>query len=288
MKPLAVKEDTPLLSFLFRNLPDLKKTKVKQILKHGSVKVNGKVQTLHSFPLKAGDKIDFLSVKEATLIQLERQLPFRVVYEDEVLIVVDKPSGLLTMATDQEKERTLYFELTEFIKAKEARGRARVFIVHRLDKDASGLVVFARDEATKMALQDSWNLATKKYIALVEGKPEQGEGTVQSALAEDKFRRVFSTSPDAKDAKMSVTHYRVLKLEGRYSWIEATLGTGRKNQIRVHMADLGTPIAGDYKYGAVTNPLGRLGLHAIELTIVHPITEKKITFKSPAPFDYKD
>lgn len=287
MKPLVVQESAKLLDYIYKALEPQKKIKTKQMLKFGSVKVNGKVQTLNSFPLKAGDKIEFLSVKDATIIRLERQLPFHVVYEDEVLIVVDKPSGLLTMATDQEKERTLYFELTEFIRAKEGRGKARVFIVHRLDKDASGLVVFARDEATKLALQNSWNLATKKYLALVEGTPEKGEGTVQSALAEDKFRRVFSTSPEAKDAKMSVTHYRVLKLEGRYSWIEATLGTGRKNQIRVHMADLGTPIAGDYKYGAVTDPLGRLGLHATELTLVHPITEKKITFKSPAPFDYK-
>ncbi len=284
MKPLRVTEPDQLLNFLFKAFADQKKTKTKQMLKYGSVRVNGIVQTLHSFPLKPGDTLDFLTVKEASLHRMEHQLSFKLIHEDEALIVVDKPSGLLTMATDQEKERTLYYELTEYIREKEGRARARVFIVHRLDKDASGLVVFARNEEIKVVLQDTWSEAVKKYTVLVEGCPEEKEGTVKSALAEDKFRRVYSTTPKDRDAKMSVTHYRVIKQEGRYSWIEATLGTGRKNQIRVHMADLGTPIAGDYKYGASTDPLGRLGLHATELSLIHPITERKLTFRSPSPF----
>ena len=288
MHTLQVTRQAVLLDYLLKHCADLKKTKIKQILKYGSVRVNGRVVTLHRHELKPGDTIDFLSQKDAFSERLKTGLDFSVVYEDSDLVVVDKPTGLLTMGTEHEKEDTVYFKLTEYLRAKtDAAGRGRVFIVHRLDRDSSGLVVFAKNEATKHALQKNWAQTVKKYYAVTEGVPEEKEGRMESHLEEDKFRRVYRVNKESRKSRRAVTHYRLLRENGRYALLDVTLETGRKNQIRVHLSDLGHPITGDMKYGARSNPIKRLALHAYHLSLPHPKTGeiKTFTSKLPEPFE---
>ncbi len=283
MQPLTVGEPIALLAYLFRELSSLKKTRVKQMLKFGSVLVNGEIVTAHSHPLKKGDRVTFIGKKEATAARAKTKLPFRIEYEDEDVLVVDKPAGLLTVSTESEKEYTLYFAVTAYVRT--VKKESRVFIVHRLDRDTSGLLVLAKNMQAKLFLQSNWDQAVKEYSAVVEGRPRSSEGTIRSSLAEDKFRRVYKTGE--KGAKDSITHYRMIKSNGQYSLLELSLGTGRKNQIRVHLADEGTPVAGDYKYGAATDPIGRMALHASYLSFPHPTNvEKTLAFNSPAPLDF--
>ena len=287
MTPHLVKEKSALLVYLIKNFPQWNKTRVKQLLTNGLVIVNGRVATSHKYELHPKDTIEFLGKKAATAKRLENRLPFPIVYEDEALIVIDKPAGLLSMGTDDEKIRTAYFALTEYVRAKSPSGKGRVFIVHRLDRDTSGLVVFAKKEEIKLKLQKDWQSAVKKYYAVVEGVPKKKTDTIESYLVEDKFRRVYSAGEDAKDAKKSTTAYRVISEQGKeYALLDVTLLTGRKNQIRVHLADIGHPVVGDEKYGAQTNSLGRLGLHAYYLSFPHPETGEPKTFTTPIPTDF--
>ncbi|MBI4432885.1 MAG: RluA family pseudouridine synthase [Candidatus Omnitrophica bacterium] len=279
----TVTQPSLLWEYVCALFPDRKKTGLKQLLKYGSVRVNGRVVTLHRHPLKAGDTVDFLNEKDAFAERLKTEGKFGVVYEDEDILVAEKPSGLLTMATEKEKERTLYFQLTEYVRAKSPHGRGRVFIVHRLDREASGLVVFAKNEEAKNILQKNWGSAVKKYAAVVEGLPEEKEGTMESYLTEDKFRRVYSSRFPVPHSRPAITHYRVLRGNEEYSLLEVTLETGRKNQIRVQLSDLGHPIVGDKKYGAASDPLRRLALHATALSFVHPRTGQTKQFISNPP-----
>ncbi|MGN0188600.1 MAG: RluA family pseudouridine synthase [Candidatus Cryptobacteroides sp.] len=217
-----------------------------------------------------------------------------LVYEDDFILVVCKPSGMLTMSTGRKDEQTAYNILTDYVRSRSLhRGRTgrndRVFIVHRLDRDTSGLLVFAKSEDVKYALQDSWNdsVLERKYIALAEGTPADPEGTVTSWLTENPSTFTVLSSPFDNGGKKAVTHYRVRSSSGAYSLIEFNLETGRKNQIRVHASVLGHPVAGDRKYGARTNPIGRLALHASTLAFRHPVTGKVLSFKSSVPNSFK-
>ena len=280
----VVAKNGPLLKYLFEHVPDVKKTKIKQLLKFGAVTVNGKSITQHDHPLKAGDKIGFLSKVISIKEELKSNLSFPIVYEDSDIIVIDKPSGLLTMGTDKEKIDTAYSELTDYVRTQSKDGRGRVFIVHRLDRDASGLLVFAKNEASKLALQENWQESVKKYFAITEGVPKVASGKIESYLVEDKFRRVYSVNERSREAKHAVTHYHTLKQSGGLSQLDIALVTGRKNQIRVQLADLGHPIIGDKKYGSSSDPARRLGLHAYHLAFKHPVTGELKSFKSPLPW----
>lgn len=224
----------------------------------------------------------------------QRDRELELVYEDDFILVVDKPSGMLTMSTGRKDEQTAYRILTDYLRSgNRSRGRTgrqeRVFIVHRLDRDTSGLLVFAKNEDVKYALQDSWNdsVLERKYVALVEGTPAEPEGTVTSWLTENPATFTVLSSPFDNGGRKAVTHYRVRSSSGAYSLIEFELETGRKNQIRVHASVLGHPVAGDRKYGAHTNPVGRLALHASTLAFRHPVTGKVLSFKSPAPNSFR-
>ena len=286
MRNFSVTEGTHLQDFLFKTLTDLKKTKIKQILKFGSIRVNGRVTTWYQHPLKPGDKIEILSKKRASVERSKTELGLKIIYEDSDLLVVEKPAGLLTMGTEWEKEAALYFMLNEYERSKTKDESGRVFIVHRLDRDASGLIVFAKNDAAKRALQGHWELATKKYYAITEGTPEKRSGTIENYLREDDFKRVYSISKNHPEAQHAITHYRVLRENEGYALLEVTLETGRKNQIRVHLSGLGCPIMGDEKYGAQSDPFRRLALHACFLSFPHPATGELKTFQSslPAPF----
>lgn len=204
----------------------------------------------------------------------------KIIFEDDSIIVVDKPEGLLTMATDTEKAKTAYALLRSYLNSK--RPAEKLFIVHRLDREASGLLVFAKTISAKERLQDQFknHSAGRKYIALVEGRIEKADFTIRSFLAENSAYRVFSTKR-AKLGKLAVTHVHVLKRNPTTTLIEVRLETGRKHQIRVHLAENGNPIVGDKNYGSRTNPFRRLALHAARLELAHPGTGKVMPFQSP-------
>jgi len=207
----------------------------------------------------------------------------KIVFEDDDLIVVNKPSGLLTMATDRGDDVTAYSILTDYVRRKSPR--SRIFIVHRLDRDTSGLLIFAKNQDTKFALQDYWDEAVQEriYVALTEGTPTPAEGTHVSWLKDNPKSFKVSSSPHDNGGQKAVTHYKVLKSGGKYALVEFELETGRKNQIRVHAADLGHPIAGDRKYGAQSSPIGRLALHARSIKFKHPWSGETLSFDTGVP-----
>lgn len=284
MHVYTVKESGKLLDYIRKNFPELTKTKSKHLLESGMIVVNDEIVTHHAHSLKPGDKIRFES-KPQKASKLNFHLGFPILFEDESVIVIVKPEKLLTVATEKVKSHTVYFKLTDYVRSKDPKGRARVFIVHRLDRDASGILIFAKTEQAKEYLQKNWKKFEKKYYAVVEGIPEKKEDTIQSYLVEDKFRRVYSARK-SDESKLSITHYKVLESWGNYGLLEISLETGRKNQIRVHLDDLGFPIAGDEKYHAETDPIKRLALHAFHLSFDHPVTGERKIFTTPLPSDF--
>lgn len=209
-----------------------------------------------------------------------------IVYEDHDLVVVDKIQGLLTISTDREKEKTAHFLLNDYVKKGNHRARNRVFIVHRLDRETSGVLIFAKNEETKNYLQDYWQEFSKTYIAVVYGKLQPREGVISSYLAENTAFRVYSTKNPDK-GKFSETGYRVLNESDRFSLLEINLFTGRKHQIRVHLAEKGHPVVGDKVYGPADKESKRLALHASSLTIIHPYTHKEMSFETETPSYFK-
>jgi 23S rRNA pseudouridine1911/1915/1917 synthase len=207
----------------------------------------------------------------------------RVLFEDESVVVVDKPAGLLTMATDNERIRTLYAALRA--QANTRRPPEKIFIVHRLDREASGLLVFAKSIEAKQYLQDQFkdHSAGRHYLALVEGRVTPDDFTIESHLIENTAFRVYSTKK-SRDSKLAITHVHVLKRNPKTSLLEIRLETGRKHQIRVHLSERGHPIVGDKAYGSRLNPLNRLGLHGGQLEFRHPRTHRTMRFESPAKF----
>lgn len=205
-----------------------------------------------------------------------------IIYEDKEILVINKPTKKLTIATSKEQNRTLYHEVREYIKKQNPRNK--IFIVHRLDKDTSGVILFAKSERLKKLFQDNWDYLCQRreYLAIVEGKPAKKKDTIKSYLTETKTLQVYSTN-DLKKGHLAITEYEVLSSNKSYSLIKINIKTGRKNQIRVHMSDIACPIVGDKKYNAKTNPINRLGLHAKVLEIKHPITKKIMKFEAKTP-----
>lgn len=209
-----------------------------------------------------------------------------ILYLDEDILVVNKPAGLLTVGTDTNRSKTVYYALTDFVRKGNPKSRNRIFIVHRLDRETSGVIVFAKNEQAKFALQAEWENTHKKYLAVVYGQLDKKQNTITSYLAENKMFKVYSTDDPTK-GKLAHTAYKVIKETPQVSLLEVTLLTGRKNQIRVHMADIGHPIVGDKKYGNPKDSYRRLALHASSITFKHPTTQKQMTFESPTPNDFK-
>ena len=262
----------PLLPFLLERVKG-GRNHVKGLLARGQVRVDGEKVTRHDHPLSPGQEVEVFA-------QAPAEAPFPVLYEDGRILVVDKPAGLLTVASDGEKVRTAYRLAADYVGRRE-RG-ARVFIVHRLDRDTSGVLLFAKDEETKRAYQDNWDALVRRrgYLAAVEGRPPREADTVRTLLRENAAHKVYSVRSGGKEA---VTRYRVLRAGPRYALVEVELDTGRKNQIRAHMSELGCPVAGDRAYGAATDPLGRLCLHAHELALSDPFTGEERVFRAEPP-----
>jgi RluA family pseudouridine synthase len=274
-----VKKSTELLPFLLEQMANRSRNSVKSILTRGQVKVDDHIETKHNYPLRPGQIVSVLknkvAVKESTLIGMQ------ILYEDDSIIVINKDAGILSIATEKEKKRTVLHQLMEHVRRDHPGNR--VFVVHRLDKETSGVMLFAKSEKIKRKLQDNWKEIVKErtYVALVEGEVKQQEGTIKSWLKETVTHKMYSVQD--KNGQLAITHFRKIQSNKEFSLLETKLETGRKNQIRVHMSDMGHPVVGDKKYGAKTNEIGRLGLHAKILSFHHPVTEQLMLFRADAP-----
>ena len=284
MTARTVQAPAELLAFLFAEWPEVKKKRIRTWLKFRAVTVNGVPVTQFDHALHPGDVVE-LRAGQAPARKSEFASGLRILFEDDSLLVVEKPAGLLSIATESEHvQRTAYRELTDYLRDAPTRRRQRVWIVHRLDRETSGLMLFAKTAAAKSTLQQGWDDVVKRYQAVVEGAPGAEQGTFESDLNEASPSKVFS-APPSEHTRHAITRYRVLARSGARTLVELTLVTGRRHQIRVHLADAGCPVIGDKKYGAKTDPAGRLALHACRLAFRHPETQKSIAFDSPLPAD---
>ena len=275
MEKYIVKENEILTEFLKKTFSNLSKNSVKSLLQNEKVFVNGNMTTKYNYELNIGDVVE---IREKVAKNID------IIYEDKDIIVINKPSGLLTVATEKEKNKTAYHLVMEYLKKKNKNNR--IFIIHRLDKDTSGIIMFAKNERAKHLYQDNWNDIVKKrcYYAVIDGKMENKEGTIKSYLKENG-NMVYSVKD--RSGKLAITEYKVLKERKNISLLDINLKTGRKNQIRVHMKENKTPILGDLKYGEKSKLINRLALHAYKLELVNPVTKKLLTFEINMPNEFK-
>ena len=271
MNEYIIDKEIILFDYLKEILPNKSKNNIKSLLKNECIYINNKKVTKYNYLLKEND-ILYIKYKTSNL---------DIIYEDNNIIVIDKPSGILTISNEKEKVKTLYHYVLEYLKKK----KQKVFIIHRLDKDTSGIVIFAKNEKIKKLYQDNWNdLVIKRgYIAVVCGKTKDND-TIKSYLKENSNMMVYSS----KDGKLAITHYEKIKSNNKYSMLQIYIDTGRKNQIRVHMKENGTPIIGDKKYGCKDNSLKRLGLHSNILIVKNPINNKILKFSSNYPKEFDE
>ena len=276
---LVVKKEGELLDYLYNNL-DMPKKRIKQYLTHGAIYVNNNKTTKYNYKLVPGMKIVIDTDSKG-----KAELPFDVLFEDDHIIVVNKPSGLLTIATEKEKDRTLYHIVREYLVSKDRN--AKVFIVHRLDKDTSGIVVLAKDMKTKNKLQENWNdfVSLREYTAIVHGHLKNKEDKIIQYLKENKTNLVYPVKNG--EGKEAITNYKVIKENSNYSLVSITIETGRKNQIRVAFNALRHPIVGDNKYGDMKDDKSRLYLHANRLKMYYPELKKDILFETSIPSEFK-
>ncbi len=279
IKRYKVEHEDTLLNYLFALFSDKSRTTVKSYLAHRQVAVNDMPTTRFDAPLYPGDEVK-INLKQGFSVFTHSRL--RLVYEDEYIIVIDKGYGLLSMSTERIKTGTAYSILSDYVKSQNPANR--LFIVHRLDRDTSGLMMFAKSKRIQEELQHNWHniVLERKYVAVVEGAVEEPEGTVRSYLAENSVFQVYSTN-NPEEGQLAITRYKRLAYNNRFSLMELDLETGRKNQIRVHMHDLGHSIIGDRKYGAHSSPLNRVALHALKLRFAHPVTRREMNFETPIP-----
>ncbi len=274
----VVAQPQQLLDALAAMFPDSSRTTLRQMLQTGRVRVNGEIEKNARRELEEDDTIDVADKA------VHRNLPegLAILHEDNDVIVVLKANGLLTVATERERDTTAQAYLNVYLGQK--KGEERIQVVHRLDRETSGVLVFAKNAYAREQLKEQFAAHTvdRVYIALVEGEMDPEAGTFRSYLREMKDLKMVSVDMHP-DAKYAVTHYRTIETNGRYSMLEVTLETGRKNQIRAHLSEAGHPVVGDRMYGSEINPIGRLGLHAKLLGFDHPITRKHMVFTAPVP-----
>ena len=282
IKEYPVKEECELLEFLFLTFKDKSRNSVKSLLTNHQVAVDGAPISQFNFKLYPGDVV----IISKTAIRKKTRSNLPIIFENDEINVIDKPSGLLSIASDKEKGSTAYRMLTDYVQQKDKHNR--IFVVHRLDEDTSGVLMVAKNPKIQQALQDNWNdLVSKRgYYAIVEGIPTESSGTIKSYLKKNAQNMMYS-SKKAGDGQFAVTHYKVLQSTDKYSLLDVHIDSGRKNQIRVHMGDIGHHVIGDDKYGNPSNPIKRLGLHAYELELKHPFTGKVMKFKAPIPKEFK-
>ena len=274
---IAMNEIT-LLDAIFNFKKDLSKKSIKNYIKNKMVMVNDKVITNSSYILRKDDKVMICYEKRVI-----PKYDLDILYEDEYLIAINKPCGLLSISNDKEKDITAYRMVSDYVKSS---GKYNyIFVVHRLDQDTSGVLMFCKNEKIRDRLQENWNTVVKKrgYIALVDGKLS-GNGTIRSFLMEDKRQFVYSSKNGY--GKEAITHYDVIKNNSNYSMLQVFIDTGRRNQIRVHLSEKGYPIVGDKKYKCKSNPIKRLCLHANMLEFIHPVSKRIVCIKCDIPSEF--
>ncbi len=274
---IIVKENGELLDYLYNNL-DMSHKKIKSYLTHGAIYINNTKVTKYNYPVVKGLKI-LIDTNQKN----KKSLPFEIIYEDSDIIVVNKPSGLLTIATLKEKEKTLYHYISEYLKSSDKR--AKVYIVHRLDKDTSGVVLFAKNEKCKNDLQKNWNdiVKSREYVAIVHGVLRKKEDRLVNLISETKTNYVYISKCKGKQA---ITNYKVERESELYSLLNINIETGRKNQIRVQLSSIGHPIVGDNKYSEKKDNQKRLYLHANKLKLFDKRKNKAVTFTANIPRDF--
>ena len=278
LKQYKVTKECELLEFLLETFKNQSRNSVKSLLSSHRVSVDGAPTSQFNFKLYPEDTV---IISNAPIRRKTRSnLP--IIYEDDDIIVINKPSGLLSIASDNEKSSTAYRMLSDYVQQKDKHNR--IFVVHRLDEDTSGVLMVAKNVKIQQALQNNWNDIVKKrgYYAIVEGEMEKKSDTIKSYLKKNSQNLMYS-SKKTGDGQLAITHYKVIKSNGTYSLLDVNIDTGRKNQIRVHLGEKGHYIIGDDKYGKPANPIKRLGLHAYELDLIHPLTGKLMKFTSPMP-----
>ena len=270
----------PLMEFVSGKMPAAKRTDIKKLLKFGQVMVGGAVTSAFDAPVGTGVEVKINLTRGFPLFRHPR---VKLVYEDDDVIVINKGYGILSVRTNpMKREECAYDIVRDYIK--DVNPRNRLYVVHRLDRDTSGLMMFAKTEESQQVLRHNWNnmILERLYVAVLEGYLEEDKGYVKSRLAENSQFVVYSTDVPG-EGRLAVTHYEVMERGHGYTLAQFSLDTGRKNQIRVHASDLGHPIAGDRKYGASTSPIHRLDLHAMTLRFAHPVTRKDMNFQTPIP-----
>ena len=275
MKTIVNKSLT-LIEFLVEQYPDSPRTRVKKMLHSGSIRINNNQVTLHSYKLNPGDIVEVSAHAGKSALA---GMPFPVLFEDQHVIVVDKPAGKPTSSTDGS---TSIQDIVTACLRIQSKGKVWAHVVHRLDKEVSGVLLFAKSREDMETIKDNWTETEKHYYALVEGVPEKSEDTIKSWLIEDKSLKVHSTS-HTENAKYSITNYKTIKQVNNNTLLDVHTETGRKNQIRVHLSDIGCPIVGDRKYGASAEYIRRVRLHAYSLSFPHPVDGRVITVLSPMP-----
>lgn len=278
---ITVKENAPLLEYLINNVSE-SRSKLKATLQGRGIAVNGRMVTQFDYQLKAGDKIIISRHKKQNQFKSRY---VKIVYEDRWLVVVEKNIGILSMAAGHSSLNVKSVLDDYFLKS---RQKCRAHVVHRLDRDTSGLMVYAKDIETEQILEHNWHqiVYDRRYVAVVSGEMEQDNGTIANWLKDNKAYITYSSSTD-NGGKYAVTHFQVLNRTTEHSLVEYKLETGRKNQIRVHSADMGHPVCGDMKYGNGDDPLHRLCLHAYMLCFTHPVTGEPMEFSTPIPTAFR-
>lgn len=278
---ITVKENAPLLEYLINNVSE-SRSKLKATLQGRGIAVNGRMVTQFDYQLKAGDKIIISRHKKQNQFKSRY---VKIVYEDRWLVVVEKNIGILSMAAGHSSLNVKSVLDDYFLKS---RQKCRAHVVHRLDRDTSGLMAYAKDIETEQILEHNWHqiVYDRRYVAVVSGEMEQDNGTIANWLKDNKAYITYS-SPTDNGGKYAVTHFQVLNRTTEHSLVEYKLETGRKNQIRVHSADMGHPVCGDVKYGNGDDPLHRLCLHAYMLCFTHPVTGEPMEFSTPIPTAFR-
>ena len=282
IKEFQVYRETTLMEFLMFKMPDTPRKTIKSLLTHHQVAVGGVPVSQYNYPLVPEDVV--IVSKNRIAKHERRDLP--IIYEDEDIIVINKPSGLLSVATDREKGKTAYRLVSDYVAS--LNPKARIYVVHRLDEDTSGVLVFAKKYEVREALQNQWQdiVETRAYYAIVEGKMEHDEAVLRDYLTQNDLHLVYVTKNKAV-GKLSITQYKVISYKEPFSLLDVHISSGRKNQIRVQLGSRGHHVIGDDKYGEPADPIKRLGLHAYQLTFTNPLSGKRYDFVTPMPEEFK-
>lgn len=280
---ITIDQPCTLIEAAQKVLTDHSASKIKSMLKHNQFAVNGMPSTKYNRPIEPGDE---LQINFDGSFRTFSSPNLKIVYEDDDIIVVDKAYGVLSTSAGRNTTGTVYSIMRDYVK--QNNEKARVFVVHRLDRDTSGLMILARSQKAREKMVENWsNIVSRRlYVAVAEGLMEKVSGTVRNFLVDDENNYEVHETDDSKLGQLAVTKYATLERGQRNSLVELEMRTGRKNQIRVHMRGLGHPVSGDRKYGGHSNPIRRLALHATIIEMQHPVTGKAMRFESPVPDNF--